>query len=239
MRRTTLSFIIATVACSCLWAQNLDQILNDHFRASGQDKKSGISTMTTKGKNTVAAMGLEMGFTLYQSRPAKLRVEADFAGSKIIQTYNGTTGWTYAPLMGITQPQELGNNDIRVMLNQVEMDSPLWNYKAKGKTVELLGSSDDGKAYRIKVVSRNGDESTLYIDKETSLISKFDITQVENGMESKMETEMKDYRKVDGIPLPYSVVSKVGGVTVNTIKVESVEFNNKLDPALFEKPVVQ
>jgi hypothetical protein len=58
-------------------------------------------------------------------------------------------------------------------------------------------------------------------------------------MESKMETEMKDYRKVDGIPLPYSVVSKVGGVTVNTIKVESVEFNNKLDPALFEKPVVQ
>jgi len=44
---------------------------------------------------------------------------------------------------------------------------------------------------------------------------------------------------VDGIPLPYSVVSKVGGVTVNTIKVESVEFNNKLDPALFEKPVVQ
>jgi hypothetical protein len=184
-------------------------------------------------------MGLETGFTLYQSRPAKLRLEADFAGSKIIQTYNGTTGWTYAPLMGITQPQELGNNDIRVMLNQVEMDSPLWDYKAKGKTVELLGSSEDGKAYRIKVVSRNGNESTLYIDKETSLISRLVITQVNNGMDSKMETEMQDYRTVDGIPMPFSIVSKMGGITVNTVIVESVEFNNKLDPALFEKPVVQ
>ena len=58
-------------------------------------------------------------------------------------------------------------------------------------------------------------------------------------MESKMETEMKDYRNVEGIPVPYSIVSKISGVTVNTITVESVEFNNKLDPALFEKPVVQ
>jgi hypothetical protein len=239
MRRLTFSFILAIVACSCLWAQNLDQILSDHFRASAQDKRSGISTMTTKGRNSVASMGLETGFTLYQSRPAKLRLEADFAGSKIIQTYNGTTGWTYAPLMGITQPQELGNNDIRVMLNQVEMDSPLWDYKAKGKTVELLGSSEDGKAYRIKVVSRNGNESTLYIDKETSLISRLVITQVNNGMDSKMETEMQDYRTVDGIPMPFSIVSKMGGITVNTVIVESVEFNNKLDPALFEKPVVQ
>jgi len=239
MRRLTFSIILAIVACSCLWGQNLDQILSDHFRASAQDKKSGITTMTTKGKNTLATMGLETPITLYQARPAKLRLEADFAGSKIIQTYNGTTGWTYAPLMGITQPQELGNNDIRVMLNQVEMDSPLWDYKAKGKTVELLGSSDDGKAYMIKVVLRNGNETTLYIDKGTSLISKLVITQVNNGMESKMETEMTDYREVDGIPIPFSMVSKMGGITVNTVKVESVEFNNKLDPALFEKPVIQ
>ncbi len=239
MRRLTFSFILAITACSFIWAQDLDKILSDHFRASAQDKKSGISTMTTKGQNGVAAMGIEMGFTLYQTRPAKLRVEADFAGSKIIQTFNGTTGWTYAPLMGITEPQELGNNDIRVMLNQVEMDSPLWDYKAKGKTVELLGSSDDGKAYMIRVVSAKGDESTLYIDKETSLISKLVVTQMANGLESKMETDMLDYRKVEGIPVPYNIVSKMGGVTVNTITVESVEFNNKLDPALFEKPVVQ
>jgi outer membrane lipoprotein-sorting protein len=239
MRKLIVSFILATLACSCLWAQNLDQILSDHFRASAQDKKSGITTMTTKGQNGVAAMGIEMGFTLYQSRPSKLRVEADFAGTKIIQTFNGATGWTYAPLMGITQPQELGNNDIRALLNQVEMDSPLWNYKTKGKTVELLGSSTDGKDFIIRVVSAKGEESTLFINKGTSLISKFVITQVDNGMESKMETEMKDYRNVEGIPVPYSIVSKISGVTVNTITVESVEFNNKLDPALFEKPVVQ
>ena len=124
---------------------------------------SKVTSVTMNGK--IASMGMEMSMTLYQSRPGKLRVEADFAGSKMIQTFDGTTGWLYAPAMGITEPQQMDSEQLKVILSQAEMDSPLWNAKEKGNTLELLGASEDGSANMIKLTSAEGDEMTLSISK--------------------------------------------------------------------------
>jgi len=237
MRRITVFLAIAAFAISSVSAQDLDKILNDHYKASGQDKMSKVTSVTIKGN--ISAMGMQMGLTLYQSRPGKLRVEADFAGSKLIQTYNGTTGWTYAPAMGIAQPQQLGADELKSIMKQAEMDSPLWNYKAKGDKVELLGTSDDGSAYKIKVTAPEGDQMTIFINKETSLISKMVSTQNANGMDMEIETEVKDYKDVKGIPVAHYMSSKMGGQVVSTITFESVEYDQKLDASLFEKPVVE
>ena len=161
MRRLTFSFALAAFALTSLSAQDLDKILNDFYKASAQEKMAKINSITTSGKNTLAAMGMETGFTLYQARPNKIRVEANFAGQKVIQTYNGSTGWMYAPAMGIAQPQQLGTNELKSILSQAEIDSPLWNYKAKGKRVELVGDSEDGAAYVVKVISAEGDEMKI------------------------------------------------------------------------------
>jgi hypothetical protein len=56
MRRLFISFAITAFAFS-LSAQDLDKILNDHYKASSQDKLSNITTVSTKGK--VVAMGME------------------------------------------------------------------------------------------------------------------------------------------------------------------------------------
>jgi outer membrane lipoprotein-sorting protein len=237
MRRITVFFAIAAFAITSVSAQDLDKILNDHYKASAQDKMSKISSVTIKGN--VSAMGMDMGLTLYQSRPSKLRMEADFAGSKIIQTYNGTTGWTYAPAMGITEPQQLGTEELKSIMKQAEMDSPLWDYKAKGNKVELLGTSDDGSAYKLKVTAPEGDVMTIFIDKETSLISKMVSSQNVNGMDAEIETEVKDYKNVKGIPVAHYMATKMGGQVVSTITFDNIEYDQKLDAALFEKPVVE
>ena len=236
MRRLTISLAIAAIAVS-LSAQDLDKILNDHFKASAQDKMSQITSTSIKGK--VVAMGMESGVTLYQSRPSKLRVEADLMGSKMIQTYNGTTGWLYAPGMGIAQPQEMGADDLKSIMTQAEMDSPLWDYKAKGKNAELAGMTEDGSAYKIKLTDANGDVMTICVSKETSLLSKIMVTQNVNGMDTELETELKDYKDVKGIPTAHYMSTKMSGQVVTTISFESVEYNVKLDPSLFEKPVVE
>jgi len=237
MRRITVFLAIAVFAISSVSAQDLSKILNDHYKASAQDKMSKITSATIKGN--ISAMGMEMGLTLYQARPGKLRVEADLAGSKVIQTYNGTTGWTYAPAMGILQPQQLGAEELKSIVKQADMDSPLWDYKAKGNKVELLGSSDDGSAYKIKVTAAEGDQMTIFINKETSLISKMVSTQFANGMDMEIETEVKDYKNVKGIPVAHYLATKMGGQVVSTITFESVEYDQKLDASMFEKPVIE
>jgi len=237
MRRITVFFAIVAFAIASVSAQDLDKILNDHYKASAQDKMSKITTVTIKGK--LSAMGMDMGITLYQARPGKLRMEADFAGSKLIQTYNGSTGWTYAPAMGIAQPQQLGSEELKSVVKQAEMDSPLWDYKARGNKVEMLGTSDDGSAYKLKVTAPEGDVMTIFINKETSLISKMVSTQFANGMDMEIETEVKDYKNVKGIPVAHYITSKMGGQVVSTITFDNVEYDQKLDAALFEKPVVE
>jgi len=237
MRKLMISFVIAAFAILSLSAQDIDKILSDHFKASGQEKLSKITSTTLNGK--MVAMGMETGVTLYQERPNKLRFEASFAGSDIIQTFNGTTGWTYAPGMGLTQPQEMGAEELKGILLQADMDSPLWDFEAKGNKVELAGNSEDGSSYLVKLTTADNDEMTIGINKETSLISKVITSQMANGMETEIEIVMKDYKDVKGIPTAHNMETKMGGQVISTITFESIEYNKTLDPALFEKPVIE
>jgi len=110
MRRLTISFTIAIFAITALSAQDLDKILNDHYKASAQEKMSNITSTTMKGK--VVAMGMETEITILQARPSNFRMEMTLMGSKMITTYNGTTAWTYAPAMGVTEPREMGTEEV-------------------------------------------------------------------------------------------------------------------------------
>ena len=237
MRRLTISLVIATLAITALSAQDLDKILNDHFKASAQDKMSEITSTTMNGKLSV--MGMETAVTIYQARPFKFRLEAEIMGSPMIQTYNGTTGWSYFPAMGATEPTEMGTDELKGVINQANMDSPLWDYKDKGNIIELLGASEDGSANIIKLTTAEGDEITVWISKETSLLTKVITIQMAQGMETEIETELKDYKVVDGIPTAHYMGSKAGGQVVSAVTFESIEYNKTLDDALFGKPVIE
>lgn len=236
MRRLILSMAIGAFAIS-IFAQDLDKILKDHYKASGQEKISQISSATMKGK--VVAMGMEAPISLYRARPGKFRMEMTMMGSVMLTIFNGTTGWIHAPGMGIAQPQEMGAEELKNVVNQADMDSPLWDYEAKGNKLEFAGTSDDGSDYKIKLTTAEGTEMFICINKETSLMSKIQTSQVVNGIESEIEVEFKDYKNVKGIPTAHYMGTKMGGQPISTINFESIEYNNKLDPALFEKPAVQ
>ena len=237
MRKLSISFVLAAFALTSLAAQDLDKILNDHFKATAQEKLLNITSTTMTGK--VVAMGMETTITLYQARPNKLRMEMTIMGSQMITTFNGTTGWTYAPAMGITEPMEMGPDELGAALDQANIDSPFWNYKEKGYNVELLGNSEDGSAYKIKLTKAEGDEMLILISKESSLMSKVVTSQVVNGMDADIEMVMKDYKTVKGIPVAHYMATKMSGQLISTITFESIEFNKALDSSLFGKPVVE
>lgn len=236
MRKLLISLAISALAFSAVQSQSLEQILKEHYKASGQEKISKIKTVITKGKLTYVTAGMESAITLYQLRPDKVRMEASILGSKVIQTYNGTTGWMYAPAMGIAQPQEMGEAELRAVLQQVEFDSPLWNYQEKGSTAELAGSSDDGAAHLVKLTQEDGQVITLIIDKKSHLISGTSTLTVMGGAETEVNVTMKDYKAVKGIQTAHYVSTKINGEVMFTLAIESIEYNKDIDPGMFEKP---
>lgn len=239
MRKLLISTAILVFALFSVEAQNLDQILKDHYKASGQEKLAKIKTVITTGKNNYATAGIESSFTIYQSKPDNLRVQADFMGSEVIQTYNGTTGWMYAPAMGITQPQELADAELKTVLQQASFESQLWNYQEKGHTLELLGSTDDGSAHKLKMIQEDDTEMTFLIDKKSNLITGLIIVQGMGDSEAEMVSTMKDYKSVKGIQTAHYISTKMDGELIATVVIESIEYDKDIDPALFEKPIVE
>jgi outer membrane lipoprotein-sorting protein len=237
MRRLTISLVLAVFAITALSAQDLDKILSDHYKASAQDKMAKITSTSMIGKSV--AMGMETQMAIYQARPNNFRLEVSVMGSKIINTYNGTTGWLYAPIMGVTEVRQMTQDELKTVLQQANMDSPLWDYKAKGNNIELTGTTEDGSAYMLKLTTAEADEMTICISKETFLISKVITTQMAQGMETEIEMEMKDYKVVKGIPTAHYMATKMGGQVMSTITFESIEYNKTLDSALFGKPVIE
>jgi hypothetical protein len=239
MRRLYIAFALVALALCSVQAQNLDQILKDHYKASGLEKLSKINTMITKGKNTYVTAGISSAFTLYQASPNLLGMQADFMGSKIIYAYNGTTGWMYAPTLGISEPQEMGTDELKAILDQIDFETLLWNYEEKGSTVELVGSSEDGSSYLIKLTDKEDASRTILIDKKSSLMTSFSSVQVVGGAEVKVEVTLKDYKSVNGIQTPHHISTKMDGEAMLTLVIETKEYNKEIDPALFEKPVVE
>ena len=57
--------------------------------------------------------------------------------------------------------------------------------------------------------------------------------------EETSESLLSDYRKVDGIMFPYSIESRQAGASQGqTINIETVEINPKIDNTMFVMPAV-
>lgn len=239
MLRLILPFTLLIAAISLTQAQNLESILEDHYKAASMEKMQEVETIYTTGKNMYSMAGIESAFTMYQARPNKLRIEAEVQGSQLIQTYNGENGWMYAPAMGISQPKELTEQELESILNQAEFENPLWNYEEKGNAIELIGTSEDGSEDHLKLTNEKGDVLNFFISKKSHLITSIKSTQLMGESDQEIEINMKDYKNVKGIPVSHFISTKLGGQVVYTISIEKVVYNQDIDPELFEKPVVE
>ncbi len=239
MRTLFFAFPLLTLTLLSSNAQDLKTILDAHFKAAAQEKMEKIETIVTRGKNIYSMAGLESGFSMYQARPNKLRIEAEVQGTQVIQTFNGETGWMYAPAMGIAEPTELSGQELETMLNQGEFENPLWNYEEKGNTLELKGTSEDGTEDHLQLTTGKGDVLNFFLNKESHLITTIKSLQVMGASEQEIEINLKNYKNIKGIPVSRYIVTKIGGEIVYTVTIEDLEYNKEIDPALFEIPVIE
>ena len=236
--RIVFSIFIGICALSFISAQDLDKILDSHFKAIGQEQLLKVNTMEAKGKMTIAMMGSEGGFKTINKKPNKMRVEVEVMGSTVVQAYDGTTVWAINPMTGSSGPVEMTGPEAEGLIETAEMEGQLWNYKEKGHALELIATEQlgDSKVHVLKLTKKNGKIDHYYIDAETYVIVKIKTKIVANGMEMDMETLMSDYREVDGYLGAYKIEQRIGGQPYSSIQLEEVNYNIDVDDAIFTKP---
>jgi hypothetical protein len=227
----TVVFAFANVAN----AQSLNEVLDMHFKAAGQDKLMAAQSFYVKAK--VSQMGMEMPMEMKIKKPEKFIVTIDVQGQKIITAFDGEKGWMINPMVG-TDPVELAGEQLAQARQQVDMEGELYNLEAKGHSAELAGKVNvDGKEmYRIKLTTKDGNTKDYFIDVATNLVSKVKSKVSAQGQTVDVEQVMSDYKTIDGITMAMKIESKTPmGNAV--ILMEEVKMNETFDDSVFKQPV--
>jgi outer membrane lipoprotein-sorting protein len=230
----TVSIFLIAISLNVAKAQTLDEVLNSHFKAVGQENLVAVNSFIIKAKLSQA--GMEMPMERKIKKPNKFRMEIEMQGQKMIQAFDGVEGWMVTPWLS-PEPQELAGDQLKQAIAQADIEGELYNYEKKGSTAEFIGKVNlDGKvAYRIKLTDKEGNIKNYFIDADTYLIKKVKAKVEAMGQTVDVETRMLDYREVDGITMAMKMESDTPMGTI-TILMEEVKFNEDLDDAIFKKP---
>jgi hypothetical protein len=239
MRKIFVLYLtVALFSAANLFAQTVDELINKNIQAhGGADKLKGVKSVKMTGKMSMAG-GMEAPFVFEKKRPDKLRIEFIVQGITGIQAFDGSTAWALMPFTGSKDPQKMTEEDTKDMIEQADFDGPLFDYKAKGNSVEYVGKEDvEGTdAHKLKLKLKNGNVRYLYLDPDTGLEMKATAMIKREGVETSVDSFFGDYKEVNGMTFPFSIEQKVKGQPGPQFSVEKVELDVDLQDSLFVMP---
>ncbi len=214
-------------------AQTVDELIARNLEAKGGLAKMR-SIQTVKQTRRFNLQGMEAPVVMYSKRPNLVRQEISTAGRLVVMAFDGTTPWIVNPLTGSSAAIAVLGPQADAIRQESDFDGPLVDYRSKGTTIDLVGTETAGKSkvYHLKMTSKSGVVQHYYLDAETYLEVRL-VTETDTG---NIEQELSDYRDVDGLKIPFRIRTLANGVVQSETRVDAVEFNVKIDDAIFRMP---
>lgn len=244
MKRQFLTHVLAAtavLACAGVAAgQSVDEIVARNLAAKGGvEKLRAIQTIRQTSRMNM--QGMEAPMVVLGKRPNLLRQEITLGNQRVINGFDGQSAWIVNPLVSPGgAPIRLTGPEADTIREQSSFDPPLMDYKQRGYLIALVGTEKlgDAQVHHLRLTSpprpagAKPSVQHAYLDAATALEVKL-VTETEGG---RFEQELLDYRDVEGVKVPFHIRMLANGVLQSEIKVEKVEFNVKIDDALFRMP---
>jgi len=223
----------AQAAPSAAAAPTADEIVSKYVAAiGGKAAISQVKSMTME--SSVQVMGNESPSTTTIVDGVGFKSETDINGAKIVTCFTDKGGWSVNPMAGVNNPTAMPDDVYNAGKGQINIGGGLYEYAAKGSKIEFMGK--DGNAYKIKLTSKEGVESTYLIDSTTYLVTSLRSKAKMQDQDVDVTTTFSDYRKSDfGYVIPYAIDIDFGQFALS-IAVKKVEMNQTIDPAIFAMP---
>lgn len=217
--------------------QTIDEIVAKNYASKGGlEKWKSIQTQRMEG--IASAQGFELGMVVYGKRPNMGRQDLTIAlpgqpPMTMVNIFDGQKAWMINPMTGSDVPQEMSGPEAATVKDQSDFDGSLVDYKAKGHTVELVGTVAVGakQAHHLKVTRKDQPIQHYFLDVDTGVELKVS-TEIAGG--PAVDTELSDYRTVEGVQVPHLIRVMQSGQVQAELRISKVEFNVPLDDALFK-----
>lgn len=178
-----------------------EQIIDKYISVSGgaeELKKINSILMTS----TLSIQGMQLDAVTKQLAPNLEAMDLTMNGQVVMRrAFDGNTG--YQSQMG--NKADLDATEV-AKKKEVKGLFPQLFYKTDGYKMEVAGVEKvaDADAYKIKLTSPAGNQSTEYYDVATGYLIKTEATETQSGMEIQTSTEFGNYKKTGNLTLPFT-----------------------------------
>ena len=235
----TLSLLLGLSCAVLLHGQTAEELVRKNLLAHGGiDQIKSVKTLRLIGRLQSGSFTAQVGSDAMA--PDLRRETFTVQGMTEIDAYDGSTGWKISPFEGRKDPELLGEDELRQLVEDADFYGPLVDYQEKGNKVEYLGhdSVDGDDAYKLKVTLKNGDIAYYYLDPETFLEIRVENVRFVRGAVQEDFREPGSYKLSGGVYYPFSLEygSKLRPGSSTKVTVDKIEVNVPLDKKRFQMP---
>lgn len=247
MQKKFLALLAASLFCTALWAQSVDEVIAKYETAmGGRDKLASLQSVYMEGVS-VMPNGNEITTKVTRVNKQLFRTDIDFGMGSFSLVVTNAAGWASNPRNG-GKFEALPADRLQAMQAELDLSGQLSNYAAKGNKALLLGTdtANGNNCYKVQITQPAGTELVYYIDQSTGYIVR---EQRKGGMmgggrpgggspaggaagDGLVNTDYADYQKTtEGYVFPMSI--KRGGMG-GTMMIEKIEVNQPVDPKKYK-----
>lgn len=213
--------------------QAIEGILHSNREAMGRAALRGVQTRVSKGMVEVTTSGLKIPTLMSQKQPNLLVIEQDVPGmGPMWQGFDGRIGWAWSELQGY---REMQGAELQQMLASADLEGPL-RLNEQCPLRRLLEEKEDNgrRLIGIALATLAGPAGNFYFDTKTHFLVRVE-TFIQTGADGQMKVvaDFDDFRKVDGMTLPFRTTLTNPAMQVVTT-LEAVLHNKPLDDAIFQ-----
>mgnify|MGYP002634358884 CR=1 FL=1 len=215
-------------------ALTVDELIEKNLATKGgRDMWKAVQTQKMTG--VLTGPGFTLDVVMYGKRPNFFRQEttARTTGKPpvtLVSLSDGVNTWTIDPVDGSGEPTVTEPLASDALVAPIDFDGALIDAVAKGYTVELLAPvAVAGKqAHHLRLTRKDVATQHYYLDPATFVELKITIEGA-----APSDTELSDYRDVEGIMVPHAIRILRAGALQAELAVTSVEFNVSVADGLF------
>lgn len=207
-------------------AATVDEVIAKYIEATGgREAQEAVKSMLQKGELNIVEFGMQADMTVYY-KDGNYKLVMDIPGmGEVIQGVTGDVTWSMNPMEGNTI---LEGQAAESMRQQASLN-PLLSWKETYASAEIVG--EEGGATKVRFTSASGNETTIYFDNTSGLITK----QEGAGPDGDATVRLSEYKKVGAITMPHKAAIETVQANME-LTIATVELNAKIDDSIFELP---
>jgi len=213
----------------------VDQIIDRYIAAiGGRAAMEKLTSRASIGTIDVPAMHLSGTVLIHEKAPNKILQVVVINGAAFRQAFDGTVGWTDDPADG---PRVLAGIELAEARRDADFYHPL-HLRQIYSQLTLAGTENvnDREAYLLEGTAEGEtDPDKMYFDEKTGLILRVVNHRHTSDGDQVLQEDFQDYRAVDGIQLPFTIL-QTGGSSDFTIKIGEIHQGVALEDGEFARP---